>query len=199
MRTDERASGKRMILAALVVVCTGCTSWRDYIHNGFKVGPNYSRPAAPIADEWIDSKNPAVKSQPANDAAWWQTFNDPILAELMEIAYRQNLTLRVAGLRVLEARAQRGIAVGELFPQSQQAFGDYTRTGISKNGPNGGIPNKFFDEWTVGAGLAWELDFWGRFRRSIESADANLDASVENYDDVLVLLLSQVAQSYVDI
>ncbi|MHB1037419.1 MAG: efflux transporter outer membrane subunit [Pirellulales bacterium] len=104
-----------------------------------------------------------------------------------------------AGLRVLEARAQRGIAVGELFPQSQQAFGDYTRTGISENGPTGGVPNNFFDEWTVGAGLAWELDFWGRFRRGIESADANLDASVENYDDVLVLLLSQVAQSYVDI
>ena len=59
-------------------------------------------------------------------------------------------------------------------------------------------PILHYDEWTIGTNLAWELDFWGRFRRAIESADAKLDSSVENYDDVLVLLLSEVAQSYVE-
>ena len=66
-----------------------------------------------------------VESGPANDTAWWRTFHDPVLDSLVQTAYRQNLTLRVAGLRILEARAQRAIAAGELFPQSQQAFGDY--------------------------------------------------------------------------
>ncbi len=60
-------------------------------------------------------------------------------------------------------------------------------------------PSLNYDEWTVGTSLAWELDFWGRFRRAIESADATLDASVENYDDVLVLLLAEVAQQYTDL
>ena len=88
--------------------------------------------------------------------------------------------------------------MGELFPQSQQAFGSYTRTGVSKNNINS-PPTRFSDDWTTGAGLAWELDFWGRFRRAIEAADADLDVSIENYDDVLVLLLSEVAQNYVNL
>jgi NodT family efflux transporter outer membrane factor (OMF) lipoprotein len=178
---------------------SGCTSWGDYVRNGFKVGPNYGRPAAPVAEQWIDASDPAVSSGPANDAAWWQAFHDPILDSLVQTAYQQNLPLRVAGLRVLEARAQRGIAVGGLFPQSQQAFGDYTRTGLSQNGVQAATPSKFFSKWDTGASLAWELDFWGRFRRAIEAADANLDASVEDYDDVLVLLLSDVAQQYIDL
>ena len=168
------------------------------MRNGFKVGPNYSRPAASVADRWIDANDPNVRSVPANDAAWWRTFHDPVLDSLVQTAYRQNLTLRVAGLRILEARAQRAIAAGELFPQSQQAFGDYVRTGLSKKVSNA-PPTRFFDEWTTGAGLAWELDFWGRFRRAIEAADANLDAQIENYDDALVLLLAEVARSYVDL
>ena len=60
-------------------------------------------------------------------------------------------------------------------------------------------PSLNFDEWTLGTGLAWELDFWGRFRRAIESADATLDAAVYNYDDVLVLLVSEVAQQYTNL
>ena len=169
------------------------------MRNGFKVGPNYCRPVAPVADHWIDDRDPNVGSEPAHDASWWQTFNDPVLDSLVQTAYRQNLTLRIAGLRILEARAQRGIAVGELFPQSQQAFGDYMRTNVSQNTPQTRRRVATIDEWTVGTSLAWELDFWGRFRRAIESADARLDASVDNYDDVLVLLLAEVAQQYTNV
>jgi outer membrane protein TolC len=132
------------------------------------------------------------------DAAWWQTFRDPVLDSLICTAYRQNLTLRDAGFRILEARAQRGIAAGELFPQTQQAYGSYSRVNNSLNTPSA-VPGSHFEEWTTGASLAWELDFWGRFRRAVESADANVDASVETYDDVLVLLLSEVAQQYVNL
>ena len=77
-----------------------------------------------------------MKSEQADLAEWWRVFNDPRLDALIETAYRQNISLRVAGMRILAARAQRGIAVGELFPQNQQAFADYTRVGLSKNVAN---------------------------------------------------------------
>lgn len=188
-------------LVSLMVVASvaGCTNCREYVSNGFKVGPNYCRPAAPVADQWLDREDPTLDTTQVDDGAWWRTFNDPVLDALIASAYEENLTLRVAGLRILEARAQRAIAAGNLLPQAQQGFGDYTRTGLSKNGPSGAIPNSFFDEWTLGGNLTWELDFWGRFRRAVEAADANLDASIEGYDDVLVLLVADVAQNYTDV
>lgn len=188
-----------VLVLLLLASSTGCTGWREYIANGFKVGPNYCRPAAPVAEQWLDATDPNVNTTQIHDAAWWRTLNDPVLDSLIDSAYRQNLTVRIAGLRILEARAQRAIAAGELFPQAQEAFGDYTRIGLSKNGPSGFAPDRFFSEWRLGAALAWELDFWGRFRRAIEAADANLDASIENYDGVLVILLSDVAQSYTNV
>ena len=188
-----------VLAAAVLMLFTGCTGTREYIANGFKVGPNYCKPAASVADHWIDVDEPALNVGPVDDAAWWRTFNDPILDQLVATAYRQNLSLRVAGLRIIEARAQRAIAAGNLFPQGQQAFGDYTRTEVSQNSRIGGIFAQPYSTWNLGASLAWELDFWGRFRRAIEAADANLDASVENYDDVLVLLVADVARNYTDV
>jgi NodT family efflux transporter outer membrane factor (OMF) lipoprotein len=188
-----------MRLTALALVLTllaGCTSLSEYVHNGFKVGPNYCPPKAPVACRWIDANDPNVISQPPNDAAWWRTFNDPTLECLIQTAYLQNLSLKSAGTRILQARAQQGIAVGGLFPQSQQAYGSYTRFNQSANAPNQ-LPVRFYNDWLVGANLAWELDFWGLFRRAVEAADAQLDASIFNYDAVLVLLLSDVAQNYV--
>ncbi|MBN2023996.1 MAG: efflux transporter outer membrane subunit [Pirellulales bacterium] len=177
----------------------GCTSWREYFANGFKVGPNYRRPPAPVADQWIDATDPALDTAQIDDATWWRAFDDPVLDSLIASAYRQNLTVRIAGLRILEARAQRAIAAGNLFPQGQDVSGDYTRIGLSENSLHGFGPVSNFDQWTLGGSLAWELDFWGRFRRAIEAADANLDASVENYDAVLVLLVSNVAESYTNV
>jgi len=192
--------GPAFLLAVLLLaLCSGCTSWREYFANGLKVGPNYCRPAAPVADQWLDAGDPALNNGLIHDGAWWQTFQDPVLNSLVDSAYQQNLTLRVAGLRILEARAQRAMAAGELFPQQQTAFGDYTRTGLSKNSLAATFFNRFRGEWRLGTSMAWELDFWGRFRRAIEAADANLDASVEAYDGVLVLLLADVAQSYADV
>jgi NodT family efflux transporter outer membrane factor (OMF) lipoprotein len=196
--TPRRLGSRATALTLLAVCLSGCTSWREYVANGFKVGPNYCRPAAAVADQWIESNDPSVSTAPPRDEAWWRVFRDPVLDSLIEAAYQENLTLRVAGLRILEVRAQRNLVAGELFPQSQEAFGDYARFGLS--GRTATVPPvRFFDEWATGASLAWELDFWGQFRRAIEAADAELDASVENYDDVLVLLLAEVAQSYVDL
>jgi NodT family efflux transporter outer membrane factor (OMF) lipoprotein len=182
----------------LILSASGCTTLRDYINNGFKVGPNYKRPPAPVAQKWIDADDVRVLSRPEDDSHWWTVFNDPALTDLVQNAYLENLTLREAGFRVLQARASVGIAVGELFPQHQDMVGSYTRRGVSENVANRiATPQRWFGTWDYGFGLAWELDFWGRFRRAIEAAEDSLDASVENYDDVLVLLISDVASNYV--
>jgi NodT family efflux transporter outer membrane factor (OMF) lipoprotein len=171
-------------------------SCRDWWRNGFKVGPNYCPPAAPVASQWIDYEDPRVKSEEQQLSEWWTVFNDPVLNRLIATAYQQNLTLRAAGARILQARALRAIAVGELFPQDQFAFGEYSRIKVSENIANP-PPSVWFSEWTFGLSGTWELDFWGRYRRAIEAADAELDASVEDYDDVLVVLLADVASNYV--
>ncbi len=191
----------------LLLISTGCTSVSDYIHNGFKVGPNYQKPPAPVASEWIDSQSRGVNAATRDLRGWWRALNDPKLDALIEEAYRQNLTLRSAGTRILAARAQRGIAVGNLFPQTQQLNGAYTRNQLSANVANPvsqelfgtSVGNRFYNDTVVGPSLSWEIDFWGRFRRGVEASNAALDASVENYDDALVLLISEVASTYVQI
>src|SRR5262249_46019391 len=145
---------------------SGCTSPVQYFRNGLRVGPNYVTPPAPVAQHWIDAADARVRGQGDDPCLWWAAFNDPLLDKLMFDASRQNLTLREAGFRVLEARAQLGIAIGTFFPQQQTANGGYTRFGVAEN---------FFDSWNFGFNLAWELDFWGRFRRAIVSSEDNLD------------------------
>ena len=201
-------------LAGAVLLSSGCvtTSPLDYIRNGFKVGPNYCRPPAPVAEQWIETGSPNVRSRHLQYADWWSVFKDPTLNSLIATAYEQNLNLRIAGTRVLQARAQQAIAAGNFFPQTQQATGQYSRVGLSHNTFNnpsvfsrlspGALPpnlpiGNFYSDWSAGFNLSWELDFWGRFRRAIESANASLDASVENFDNALVTLLADVATNYV--
>jgi len=194
----RRGASVWLSLVLWAIGLTGCTPWSEYIHNGFKVGPNYGRPAAPVAKGWIDATDKRVRSESVEDRQWWTTFNDPVLNDLIQSAYQQNLTLREAGFRVLEARAQLGIAVGQMFPQTQVNTGDYSANAVSLNVANREFtPQRWFGQWDYGFGLAWELDFWGRLRRAIESSEATLDASVEEYDDVLVTLLGDVAGNYV--
>src|SRR5712692_8936749 len=115
-------------LPAIIAVlsATGCTM----------VGPDYVRPPAPTAANWMETNEPAVKREPADVSTWWTVFNDPVLNTLVETAYRQNPSLHTAGVRVLEAQAQRGIAIGQLFPQQQDSFGTYSRTELSEHKAN---------------------------------------------------------------
>ena len=169
----------------------------DWVHHGFKVGPEYCPPAAPVADGWIDASDHRVHVDPAQDCAWWTVFNDSTLNGLVETAYRQNLDLRAAGARILESRAQRNIAIGNLFPQTQTAQANYVHAQISKNL---GLPVPSpFNVWADGFNLSWEIDFWGQYRRSVEAAEADLNASNESYGDTLVMLLSEVATNYVQL
>jgi NodT family efflux transporter outer membrane factor (OMF) lipoprotein len=189
------------VAATLALLPAGCTPPGEYVRNGFKVGPNYQQPPAAVADKWIDAGNPHVRYTEEELSQWWKLFNDPVLDDLICEAYRQNLTLRQAGERILEARAQLGIAIGTFFPQQQFMTGSYQREQVSTETATRavGTVKRFFSQWTYGFTLTWELDFWGRFRRMIESADATLDASVAGYDAALVTLLGDVATTYVQI
>lgn len=187
-----------LALVLMLPYLTGCTSISEYVRNGFKVGPNYGRPPAPVAEDWIDAADKRIREEDGDLSQWWTVFHDPVLNNLIQNAAEQNLTLREAGFRVLMARAQMGIALGELFPQTQISDGDFTSKGVSVNVANRqATPERWFGQWDYGFGLAWELDFWGRFRRALEAADDELDASIEDYDDVLVTLLADVGTNYV--
>ncbi|HEY4310963.1 MAG TPA: efflux transporter outer membrane subunit [Pirellulales bacterium] len=189
----------RTLACALVVLSSGCTSFREYVSNGFKVGPNYRRPPAPVANDWIDAEDMRLRKEESPELAhWWTVFQDPVLDELVADAYRQNLTLREAGFRILQNRAMLGIAVGGFFPQQQYAFGDHTRNAISTQVANRGfVLDQYYPQWDGGFTLNWELDFWGRFRRAITAANDRLDASVEDFDAALVTMLGDIAQAYV--
>jgi len=174
-------------LVALALLFSGCAM----------VGPNYVRPEAPVEREWIAKDDPKIKSEPADFSTWWKVFDDPALDSLIETAYQQNLPLRIAGIRILEARAQLGIAVGGQYPQLQQALGSYTRVNVSENAANTTpILDFAYGEINMGFDAVWELDLWGKFRRAVESGIGNLEASIANYDDILVSLTAEVARTY---
>jgi len=186
----------------LLAAVSGCGLSR-WAHNGFQVGPDYGEPVAAISEDWIDSNDPRVLEQPPECPDWWMVFQDPVLNGLVQTAYEQNLTLREAGMRVLQARAQRTLVAGNLFPQEQALSGRYSREQISVLTQPKLLPSpefqRSFDDWLLAGNLSWELDIWGRFRRAIESADASLDASVEEYDAILVSLIAEVVTAYVDV
>jgi NodT family efflux transporter outer membrane factor (OMF) lipoprotein len=191
------------MMVGFSLLASGC-HLPQWARNGFKVGPDYRKPAAAVADNWIDSDDPRVFSQPPEYPDWWAVFRDPVLNDLVDTAYRQNLTLREAGLRTLQARAQRAMVAGNLFPQTQQLSGSYTREQISIVQQPYLLPipelfSRSFDKWSLAGNLSWELDIWGRFRRAVEAADANLETSVEEYDAILVCLIAEVVTAYVDI
>jgi NodT family efflux transporter outer membrane factor (OMF) lipoprotein len=188
IRNGRKIPWLRLATSALALAFVG----------GCAVGPDYIRPQAPEMTEWIEKEDPRIKSEPADLAAWWERFDDPVLNTLIDIACRQNLSLRIAGIRILEARAQLGIAAGNQYPQLQQLRGDYTRYGLSENTANTRPEiDTGFTEANIAFDAAWELDFWGRFRRGVESGVWNLDASIADYDDILVTLTSEVARTYV--
>jgi NodT family efflux transporter outer membrane factor (OMF) lipoprotein len=179
-----------LLAGVCVVLVTGCAM----------VGPDYEAPEAPVGERWIGPEWEEGERD-VDLSKWWDVFDDPVLDALIERAYGQNLPLELAGLRVIEAQARRGIAIGSLYPQRQEAVGAYMRQRLSEETANlaPGIDTGF-DNFSVSAlEAAWEIDLWGKFRRSIESADANLLGSVYAYDDVLVSLLAQVATNYLQV
>jgi NodT family efflux transporter outer membrane factor (OMF) lipoprotein len=162
------------------------------------VGPDYRQPEAPVASGWLSGTEGRIAPDSEPIGPWWEAFGDPVLSELVAEAYRGNPTLEAAGVRVLEAHARRGIAIGSLFPQTQNAVAGYRRV-VSSENVVGAPPDRSFDQFLAGFDVAWEVDLWGKFRRGIEAADAEVLAAAADYDDVLVSLLAEVAFNYIGI
>jgi NodT family efflux transporter outer membrane factor (OMF) lipoprotein len=163
------------------------------------LGPDFTPPKAEWAQDWKSEHLNSVGQptpNPAEAEYWWRTFQDPVLNQLIDEAQQHNLNLRIAGLRVLEARAQLGIATSYKYPQTQQVTGGATYIDSRTYGGTGANQDSNFLLSQAGFGLSWELDFWGRFQRGIESADAAFFASVANQEDFQVLLNAQVADLY---
>jgi NodT family efflux transporter outer membrane factor (OMF) lipoprotein len=165
-----------------------------------KVGPDFVKPEATVMPKWLEAGEAQVTTETEDYRNWWRAFNDPVLDKLVQTAYQQNLPLRIAGVRVLGARAQLGVAAGELYPQSQQGLGSVQKNRLSQTSPLSG-PSSPDNFWLAQIGLtaSWEIDFWGKFRRAIESADASLMAAVADYDNALVSLTGDVANSYISL
>jgi NodT family efflux transporter outer membrane factor (OMF) lipoprotein len=166
---------------------------------GCAVGPDFTKPTASVPQAWHGAADARlVTAQSPTDAAWWRSLADPTLDRLIELSTQQNLPLQIAGLRIVEARAQLGIATGRQFPQFQVVSGTAAFGGVSANSPTyvPGLPRHFGD-YQIGFDAAWELDFWGKYRRGVESEAAALLASVADYYAALVSLTAEVARTYV--
>jgi len=179
--------GVRALVLAGGVLLSACTT----------VGPDFKRPQVPWLDDWTGG---SLKSLPVEARAprspqtqeWWRNFNDPVLDQLIAEALRANPNVRTAGMRIMEARAQLGIAGSTLYPQLQQATGQVLRAG-EKRSPG---QDNSATSYSAGLQISWELDFWGKFSRGIEAADASYFASIAQYDDVQVLTAAQTASFY---
>ncbi|RJR32598.1 MAG: efflux transporter outer membrane subunit [Desulfobacteraceae bacterium] len=183
----------RLFFLMLFLMTAGCT----------KVGPDFAPPDALMADQWQEAGDPRLGTERADYREWWKAFADPVLDDLISMACSQNPRLHIAGVRVLEARAQLAAAVGRQYPQAQQLFGSAAYNRLSETAPTAPQPHLAFgydyETWQahIGFRAAWEIDFWGRFRRAVESADANFLGSIAAYDDALVSLSAEVAGTYV--
>ncbi len=166
--------------------------------NACMLGPNFKTPSTPVADSWLEHENKSVDTTSSEHRDWWTVFHDATLTRLIQIAYQQNRTLQTAGVRVLEARARLGMAIGEFYPQQQQVGASVNYNHIPISLPYSSMADTYW-AGQFGAQASWELDIWGKLRRAIESADRDFLASVANYDDVLVSLVSDVAETYVQI
>lgn len=170
---------------------------------GCAVGPDYTKPDVQVPDAWSEAiLEQAAQGPDASLQTWWTVFNDPVLSDLIERARTSNLDLEVAMSRVRAARLQLGIARGGFLPVINAGAGA-SRTQISDNGrltqvapPGGFEPQSIFE---IGIDAAWEIDVFGRVRRTVEAAGAQFEATVEDSQDVRVTLFAEVAMSYVDV
>jgi NodT family efflux transporter outer membrane factor (OMF) lipoprotein len=186
-------------IAGIILISSGCA-----------VGPNYQRPDTAAPATWQEGQQNGVDVQAADLAHWWKAFNDPLLDSLIERAVKSNLDLRVAEARVREERAALAATASGLWP-TLDASGSYTRSRASRNallfgGSSGGGGATFsgglileHDLFQNGFDANWEVDIFGGTRRSVEAAEATLEATVEQRRSVLVTLLGDVAKNYIDL
>src|SRR5262250_215863 len=177
---------------------------------GCAVGPNYQNPDLPVPSTWIEAQQKGVQVRPTELTRWWTSFNDPLLDSLIERAVQSNLDLRIAEARIREARGTRVLAAAGFWPtvnvSSGYSWNRASANAIGSPSQNGGavsvapsgarLEQNFYQ---TGFDASWEIDVFGGVRRSVEAADATLQATVEDRRDVLVTLLGEVARNYIDL
>ena len=168
---------------------------------GCLVGPSYQPPQTSVPAGWTGSKPTQPLPAPAVGVQdlvhWWTTFNDPSLSSLVDRAIQFNLDLKLAQARIRQARAARNVTAAGLGP-TVNAPGSYTRSGSGVE-TSTGSKNLTSNLYRTGLDAAWEVDIFGGVRRSVEAADANVQAAVEDLRDVLVTLAAEVALNYTDL
>jgi hypothetical protein len=152
------------------------------------------RPASSVAAHWIEAAAPRRRKPPP---PWWRVWRS--FWSLIDTAYHNNLSLQVAGARVLQAQAQLQVAIGQLFPQQQALTGEVQHQRLSRDTPLTVTSDPNLRTSQIGVGATWELDFWGKYRRGIESDRAAMLASLAAYDNALVSLTAGVASDYLNI
>jgi NodT family efflux transporter outer membrane factor (OMF) lipoprotein len=195
-RKSEPGTAHRCLKASYAVALVGVV----LTLTGCAVGPHYAKPALSVNDRWSGTGTPQITAQPATDPAWWKAFNDPVLEQLIQLAYTQNLTLRVAGLRIMEARAVLGIATGNQYPQTQEAFAAVNGVGLSTNTVNK-TPDfaRYFASDQLGLSVAWEADFWRQYAKAVRAQKDVYLGSAADYQQALITLEAEVARTYVAI
>jgi multidrug efflux system outer membrane protein len=178
---------RRLIsLSLLILTLTGCT-----------VGPDYVRPTVETPPAW---RLTDTEAQQTANTAWWQQLGDPVLNNLIASAIKENKDLMVATARVDQFAAQYGVIRADLYPQvgASAAFGQQQVTERSGNTLPKGYHTVTGGQQAV-LNASWELDIWGRIRRSSEAARADLLASEDVRQGVILSLVSSVAVSYVNL
>ena len=181
----------RFSVAALAVgMLSACTA----------VGPDYTAPNTQMPDSWYVELTRGLDRGEADLQTWWTVLDDPQLNDLIERAGQGNIGLQLAAARVEEFSARVGIAAGEQLPQVDAAgLIEYARFSEGTN-PNLGPDVSRQDTLNnLGMDSSWDIDLWGRIARSVESADASFQSTVEDYRDVLVSLYGAVASAYVNV
>lgn len=171
----------------IILLLTGC----------FRVGPDFKSPGTATQDSWTEESPRITLSQEIEIGPWWNNYQDDTLNALVDYALQENFTLEAAAYRILAARANLGFAIGEFFPQTQQAEGSFIKTHISANAPNTLGIDRDFRDGILGGRIIWELDFWGRFYRGVEVAYGEYVATQDDYRDVQRILISDIVLAYV--
>ncbi len=207
--TNSR-NGRRIAPARLWLVATAAL-----VPLACSVGPDFKHPDPHTTAQWSSaSASSAISTDPQAGVEWWSTFQEPLLTSLIERGTTSNLDVRAAVLRITEARAQREVATAAFWPTvdanasfTRQRLSEKTATGAAFTGLGNinipgvsvaGFPNPY-NQFQLGASASWELDLFGRVRRSVEAANADLQASVEDQHAVFVSLCADVARTYLQL
>ncbi len=173
----------------VVLMFCGCLS----------VGPSYEEPDVMVSDSWSQVILDSFNTNAPEIVTWWKVFGDETLDKLILMSSTNNPDLQIAAERIAEAAALRGYAKSDWFPQIA-ADGSITALKASKatfsSLPDG---KDSATQYSIGGSLGWELDLWGRVRRMVESSEASMQASVEDYRDTLVILYAEIAYQYVQV